>query len=829
MKRSVFTVLIAISLALVSFALWFGCAENDANSAPGDTFRGQKSGLAVHEMSTSELAFSYSTLAPSIDVVQKQERLFTQIAYPDQALVGETGAPGIPHLGVFFAIPHGATVQVEVIRQNPTAIPDVQLWPVQPPAPDTVGVPTPAFAFNPDLYETDTPANGGYFLEDEKILRGLRVNHLWVSPVRYNAVDRVLEIFEQIEVRIHFIGGTGVFHKSPALRTKTYENLYSRLLINHDAIERIAPSKTKADTTDAGPQFLIITHSKFIEGAEMLRDWKLRMGIHTQVVTVDEIGNTVNSISRYLAGLYANKTRPIEYVMIIGDAEYIPTQYHMFHFSHLSTIGSDHHYACLDGDDLFADIGIGRLPVDTTEQAIDRIAKIIKYEQGVVQNDSYYQTIWHFGYFQDEDNDHTADRRFSLTSEEMYQWFSRINHAGGMTPNRCYTAAENVFPQKWSQLPNYNFFAEWWDLDQSEISYRLLRVNGFDWDCDAEDVTNAINAGAGFVTHRDHGASTGWGDPSFWVDDVNALTNGDLLPVLWSINCQNGWFDSETDSRLARSPSEQISFAEAWLQNFAGGAAGVLSATRISYSGYNDRLIWGWLDAVWPGYIPAYPNRQTTEQQFSPAQSDVVNYGKVYLTTVYTPGTIRRIALEEFLWFGDPTMKMWTGVPKTLGVTHDLAVVAGATSINVRSNEKHALVTVMIDNELAGIAEIVNGQVDVPIETTAPITRDTKIEITVTKDGHRPYLATLALGECGNDTHCLDDLFCNGEEVCDAGTCVLGTAPDCSDDLFCNGLEYCNTASDQCASYHPPCDTYQVCREETDSCENNAEGEACGF
>ena len=113
---------------------------------------------------------------------------------------------------------------------------------------------------------------------------------------------------------------------------------------------------------------------------------------------------------------------------------------------------------------------------------------------------------------------------------------------------------------------------------------------------------------------------------------------------------------------------------------------------------------------------------------------------------------------------------------------------------------------------------------------------------------------------CTIDADCDNGSFCDGVEVCNAGTCEAGTPPVCNNDgLFCNGVEACNEATDNCAGTPPACDdalycngvetcnegndncdpgtavdcndsvgcTIDSCNEGTDSCDNNPDDSAC--
>ncbi|MCP3978673.1 MAG: lamin tail domain-containing protein, partial [bacterium] len=82
---------------------------------------------------------------------------------------------------------------------------------------------------------------------------------------------------------------------------------------------------------------------------------------------------------------------------------------------------------------------------------------------------------------------------------------------------------------------------------------------------------------------------------------------------------------------------------------------------------------------------------------------------------------------------------------------------------------------------------------------------------------------------CSVNADCDDGAFCNGAEVCNAGTCEAGTPPSCDDGTFCNGTETCNESTDSCDAGTPPacddglfCNGTETCNEASDSCEAGA-------
>ena len=176
-----------------------------------------------------------------------------------------------------------------------------------------------------------------------------------------------------------------------------------------------------------------------------------------------------------------------------------------------------------------------------------------------------------------------------------------------------------------------------------------LQKPTFPWDGDDTDVTNAVNSGRFLLTHRDHGFREGWGEPSYNNANVDALNNGEKRPIVWSVNCQTGWFDNETDDAECNTDLNDECFVEHWLRHSTGGSCGLIGATRISYSGINDRLVWGWMDSIWPGFLTwcnaIYPDNNPIYKM-----GDVINYGKAYMMTKYAYNEYVRTALEELHW-----------------------------------------------------------------------------------------------------------------------------------------------------------------------------------
>ncbi len=216
-------------------------------------------------------------------------------------------------------------------------------------------------------------------------------------------------------------------------------------------------------------------------------------------------------------------------------------------------------------------------------------------------------------------------------------------------------------------------------------------------------IANAINNGVFLLTYRGHGSRLmrsiprgwsyigGWIQPQLLEGDAASLFNGPLTPVVLSITCMTGWFDNETDGRfemysngsvvhLYESEPQDECLCEEFITNPSGGAVAVIGATRISYSGRNDRLLWGLMDAVWPDFIEYHGGvygDSTPLYQMGP----VFEYAKQYMLTRYSyEWDYTKTTIDEYMLFADPTMEIRTGVPqpfKAGDIVHPSAINAG--------------------------------------------------------------------------------------------------------------------------------------------------------
>jgi hypothetical protein len=340
------------------------------------------------------------------------------------------------------------------------------------------------------------------------------------------------------------------------------------------------------------------------------------------------------------------------------------------------------------------------------------VDKIIKYESHPPTQASFYQNVGVASQFQccrDGGQSGRDIRSFIETSETVRNellnrgygvdriYTKTVEGNGGSTPRRFFNG---------TLLPA--------EIDAS---------SGFAWDGDTNDIVNAWNAGRFLFLHRDHGWENGWSNPGFTTSNViNDLSNGDLLPVVFSVNCASGFFDNETANGDYGTEVDHAYFAERLLRKADGGAVGMIGDTRNSPTWANSALTRGLFDAVWPNTIADFGDN-TRKRRLG----DILNHGKLFLMTqVGVAGTTQapsdfEVTSELYLWhvLGDPTLQMWTARPLRILYPFVAAEWLNSATLRLKYATEAAMITAYQETKNGfihiGRAEVKNGAAIMPL------------------------------------------------------------------------------------------------------------------
>lgn len=632
---------------------------------------------------------------PKVRTVKQDGKVFTELVLPGaDAGVGEPGVPAVPMFRRLVAVPIGAEVGFEFDAEPAETI-KVNLFPFQeqpvdqnpedpgdPPDPSVFD--NKPFAYNADIYGSDAvwppePVT----LTSLGSMRDLRMFLLEVAGGQYNPATDELTLYKNVDVDIQYYGGkalnfltefsTGPFESNP--------ELYKGSVLNASKVGLYVGGVILPQIL--GEEFMILTHPDFLDAANTLAAWKREKGITTNVYTCgtgsDIEGRETNEeIDDFIESHYNGVAIRPSYILLLGDAEFIAP-------FNLNGVGSDWPYAILGSlaSDLIPDFGLGRIPVDTLTQANTVVNKIINYEKTPPTDNAFYSHATVASQFQCCRDDVAQSGVDWRTFIEVSEFARNVMQTAGKTVDRIYTKTGPA-----ATVPNRYY-------DLTLLPADLRSGSGYAWAGTTTDITNAWNAGRFLMIHRDHGWEGGWSHPSFSYTSADALTNGSLLPVVFSVNCSSGLFDNETAGGVYGTTATGVYFSERLLRKANGGAVGILGDTRDSPSWPNTALLKGFMDAIWPSALPAY-GTATVQRRLG----DILNHGKLFMLSqipVPSAGVILDDALFELrAWhvLGDPTMEIWRNNPSLLVLAPGLLAELLESAVLVAYSQEGAQITV---------------------------------------------------------------------------------------------------------------------------------------
>lgn len=605
--------------------------------------------------------------------VMVEDVIYHRLSIPGHATLLDLGKPELPIVGQVIEVPYGVNFEIEIVKSESITLDGFNVYPAQEPQIDQEPE-EEEFVLDKATYLTDGDYPGELAVieaEDIGVIRGHRIVFLKVNPIQYNPVTREIRAFSNIEVRLNYDHPAQILRVDRRIQSQAFEELLQASVLNYKDANRFERSDAP-DEEEMGCDYLIITDADFYNASDAdnpivrLQDWKQRKGYRTMVVDVADIpgGGTAADIGAYIQDAYDQWYPAPTYVLLVGDTGFIPTGYETPHPTHHNNtdVGTDLYYATLDGTDYFPDIYIGRLSVDTLAQAEDVVDKILAYENNPPMQANYYTDATLVALFEDVDpnpagpvvGDGREDRPWIENVEEIFEYLDD----NGYNPDRIYNRSGNQNPQ--------------WYEDG------VTAVPAVAWNGNAADISTAINGGRFLVTYRDHGGRQDWSQPfGFDNTDIGALGNGNLTPVVFSIACQTGWFDNETDAAniVPATGNNDESFCEHFLRQGSGGAVAIIGATRNSWTGPNDFFMFGLHEAIWPDFAPnppivGYPALPDVETGSLIRIGQIHTFGKVYMANAYNHDIFRQMTFEMYHLFGDPEMTIWTEEPAELDVGH---------------------------------------------------------------------------------------------------------------------------------------------------------------
>ncbi len=376
----------------------------------------------------------------------------------------------------------------------------------------------------------------------------------------------------------------------------------------------------------ASTDMLIVTDKLFVEEANRLADHhRLFDGLRVNVITNEQIFNEFSSgspdpvaIRDFARLLYQRPAagNKLRYLLLFGDGSYDFKDRVPFNTNKVLTFqtkeslntvysyASDDFYGILDaneGNDAVGliDIGIGRFPVNTAEEAKMAVDKCIFYATN--------------------------------SSLNMGDWRNKL----------CFVAdngnSNTHFRQVEKQIcPLIENIAPVYNLDKIYIdAYKPVSTPSGQKCPDANaGITSNVQNGVLLINYTGHGGETGWADEGILtIREIKSWTNYKNMPVFMTATCEFSRYDDPDPAR--------VSAGEHVFLNPLGGGVALFTTTRLANAGTNIGLTLYFYDTLFSKSNGEYPRF-----------GDVISYAKNRM------GGFDASLVRNFVLLGDPALRL---------------------------------------------------------------------------------------------------------------------------------------------------------------------------
>jgi hypothetical protein len=310
----------------------------------------------------------------------------------------------------------------------------------------------------------------------------------------------------------------------------------------------------------------------------------------------------------------------------------IPTYQSLASLSPSNSFMTDDYFGLLadnegDGANGMLDIGIGRLPVRTVEEATQLVDKIIRYDKRMPEMDPTNDDVFLGGRI----SNYADWRNMVVFVADDGDFNTHFSHAERLT-----SIVRDVHPY-------YNLEKIYMD------SYPLITLAGGSRYPDVNRAINSrVNQGALLINYIGHGGPKGLAhERVVTFDDIATWNNLYNMPVFMTATCEFSSFD-QPDPEL-------LSAGVRILLKPDGGAVALYTTTRLAWAGTNLTLNENFMRSVFA--------RDDSGQY--PRLGDLIRIAKVK-----SHGMVQPWRLKNFVLLGDPSMQM--AYPKYQVITQEI-------------------------------------------------------------------------------------------------------------------------------------------------------------
>lgn len=347
------------------------------------------------------------------NIIENSGLLYISSPLCDSAYDPDTLSPVLPHIFVNILVETNVEYQRHMIDATETLFrDDVAI------AQYTMPVPTNSLSITSSTIPSDKnnkidfPKRNMVEYVGTYMVGGFKYLRFKIYPFRYVPSTKKLYLRNSLSLNISL---TANKPKSPTKTNRHLREAVRKLIVNKSDLNSLYPEMTLSQRSvpftlnDSDYEYIIVTCDTLKNEFQKLADWKTRKGVRTKVVTVEDIYATVLGatqqlkIKQALKDYYDNSGHTLQYVLLAGDNEIVPTVKSKFTEIvsgkiEYPNVATDMFYACfanmdwdVNGDGIIEgdvdaityipEIIVTRLSVNSISDARCQIEKIINYEQ----------------------------------------------------------------------------------------------------------------------------------------------------------------------------------------------------------------------------------------------------------------------------------------------------------------------------------------------------------------------------------------------------------------------------------------------------------------
>ena len=590
----------------------------------------------ISQNSYQKVSVSFTTGALSVENISVPEGDFSLISLPDYGPSYVPGAPQLPQLCKLLQIPVCESVVATVVDAQYRDFDAAELGVTNPVFPTQISAAkngtVPPFAYDEAIYSTDAfYALPLVSVEKAGVRRDAALANVYVSPVQYNPVTRKFRIYSRVDVEFTFVNAD--MAATMALK-KFASPMFS---LNQDlVINKMQTDRSEFQGTPI--KYLIVGNSMF-ESNENLAEfvaWKRRLGYLVEVAFTSDanVGTTNTSIKSFIQNKYDNATAEDPaptFILLLGDHAQLPAFNNQTSENHIT----DLYYATLCGNDYLPDCYYGRLSATNNQQLSNQIEKILMYEQYSMPDPSY------------------LGNAVLIAGTDSY-WAP--THANGQV---------NYITSNYINLENPR--------------YTNVMAHLYNCSSQAAQIRSEVSNGAGWANYTAHGGDDCWADPEFNVSQVYQLQNTNKYGLMIGNCCVSGHFNTAE------------CFGEALLRAEKKGAMGYIGASNNTYWGEDFYWAVGYRSNINANPVYMASALGMYDKLFHTHDEDY----SVWVSTIggiMTGGNMSVQAsssgAKQYYWeiyhcFGDPSVRVYLGVPSTMPVSASSVITTNSTSYEV--------------------------------------------------------------------------------------------------------------------------------------------------